>query len=234
MFEKFLDDLGCGYADRKIYLLSMLNIILLSKVNFQVVIYLYGPGASGKSQLTSLLKALIGNTSVMSTTLDALSHDKFEIINFLGKKLILVNDSDGSLKNSSTVKAYSGNDELRGRNMFQALTQNIMPEGLMVIVSNNPIHLEQKDFNNGLSRRMKTYETFKTTNSRTPLITRFDNKWEGPLVKELSAIYNKITSLQTEIVEKYINSSEAAVPSLRESFDTSKKNFNNVGAWMSE
>lgn len=126
------------------YLLCILNIIIRSELRYQVIIYIYGIGGSGKSQLTTRIKALLGHQSVLSTTLDALSLDRFEIVNFIGKKLVLINDTNGILKDSSTMKAYSGSDELRGRTMFNVITHNVMPEGIMVVVGNEPLIIEKK------------------------------------------------------------------------------------------
>jgi phage/plasmid-associated DNA primase len=59
---KFLDDLCCGKEDRKKYLGSILYSIVLSALQFQIIVYIFGPGASGKSQLPTLLIALLRGT----------------------------------------------------------------------------------------------------------------------------------------------------------------------------
>ena len=234
VFNKFIDDLSDGKEDRTTYLLCIMNIILLSKIHYQVIFYLYGPGASGKSQFTTLLKALIGTPSIMSTTLDALSSDGFAVINFIGKTLVLINDTSGKLKESSTIKPYNGGDELRGRTMFNAITENILPEGIMFIVGNEPLTLDKGDYNDGMARRLKSYETVRTTTNRSPLIARNENGWHGLLVPELPAIYNKVTLLNSDLVDQYITFNEKYIHSLGAVFSLTNKILNTVAAWMYE
>ena len=49
VFDKFIKDLACNYKDREIYLLCILNFVILSKVELQSVIYLFGPGSSPRA-----------------------------------------------------------------------------------------------------------------------------------------------------------------------------------------
>lgn len=101
--------------------------------------YIFGPGATGKSQLTTLLIVLIAEQSVVTTTLNALSHDKFEIANLTGKKLVLINDTDGHLKDSTLLNGYSGLNVLRGRRMYVQGTVEFRPKGIILAVSNSPL-----------------------------------------------------------------------------------------------
>lgn len=176
-FDKFLSDLSGGHNNSKLYLLSLLNVIVTSQLNYHIIIFLHGPAASGKTVLTTLLKALVGHESVMSSTLEALSSDHCEVSNFPGKKMILVNDTNGILRDSATLKAFSGMDELRGRAMFQGITTSVEPEGVIVIVGNESLSLDKPDYNDGFTRRIRPYETSLVSNSRTPLIEKIGNKF---------------------------------------------------------
>ncbi len=114
-FLKFLDDFYSGYEDRKTYLPSILQTILLSTTDFQIIVYIWGPGGTGKSMLPTLLIALLGDQSRISMTLSALSNDQFEVSNLGGKKIVLINDTNGIMKDPSVLKAYSDGDLLRDR-----------------------------------------------------------------------------------------------------------------------
>lgn len=48
VFDKFLKDLSSGYFDREIYLLAILKLIIETRLEYQVFIYPFPPGASGK------------------------------------------------------------------------------------------------------------------------------------------------------------------------------------------
>lgn len=78
----------------------------------------------------------------MTTSLNALQSDQFELANLVRKKLILVNDTKGVLNDASIVNAYSGQDSLRGRMMHTQGTNSITPEGIMFFVENTPLEVE--------------------------------------------------------------------------------------------
>jgi len=88
---------------------------MVSVLQFQVIIYFFGPGGSGKPQLIRLIIALLREHAILSPTLEALSSDQFEIVNLSGKKLVLIHDISGEIKDTHIIKAYSGQGLLRGR-----------------------------------------------------------------------------------------------------------------------
>lgn len=104
-----------------------------------------------------MLIALLGEQAVLSTTLNALSSDQFEVINLAGKKLILVNDTSGEIKDTNMIKAYSGQDTLRGRRIHVQGTDDIVPEGIIFAVGNTP--LTTMDTGSAISRRLRVFET---------------------------------------------------------------------------
>jgi putative DNA primase/helicase len=224
VFLKFLDDLCCGKEDRKKYLRSILYTIVLSTLEFQVIVYIFGPGARGKSQLTTLLIPLLGEYSVISTTLLALESDHFEVVNLIGKKFILVNDTSGIIKDTHIIKAYSGHDLLRGRSMHRQGTVEVPPEGIIVTVGNDPLNII--DSGNAIGKRLRAFETTKVSDSRRPVILKRYDTWIGPLSQELSGIFNWIIDQDFMDVENYMVKTKQFVPSFKDSFQHSLSNGN--------
>lgn len=233
VFLKFIEDFWSGYNDRIAYLRSMLNAVVCSKITYQVIFYIFGPGAPGKFQLPTLLIALIGEQSGVSTTLNALSNDQYEVVNLVGKKLVLINETSDIMKDLTRVKRYSGLDSFRGRRMNIQGRIEVRPEGVLVGVGNSP--LEIQDTGNAMVRRLRSFKTRIPSNSRSPLISRtgFHN-WERPLKKELSGILNWVLDIEDKQVDNYITRTEENVLSLKSSFQQSKLSMNSVLKWVEQ
>lgn len=235
VWDKFIDDMADGYGDRKILLRAFLNTIVLSKLDFQVILYIHGPGASGKSILTTVCTALTGENSVITTSLTALQSDQFELSNLGGKKLVLISDTSGILNDPSKIKAYSGQDALRGRNMHTQGTYEVIPEGIMLFVGNQP--LEVDDSGNAVERRLRTFSTVRVTDSRVSLIKRgktVNEPWLGALARELPGIFNWVISQDETEVENYMNNPRKHVKSFEDEYRNSKARLNPVFEWASE
>lgn len=120
--------------------------------------------------ITTLITALIGQHSVITTTLEALQSDQFELSNLGGKKLVLISDTNAILKDPSKLKAFSGGDALRGRNMHTRGTYEVIPEGVILCVGTQP--LETHDSGNAIMRRLRSFETERVSTTRKQLIYR--------------------------------------------------------------
>ena len=102
--------------------------ILLSKTEYQILIYIQGPGASKKSTFVKLLVYLIAFSFTHTTTLKALNKDMFEIINLIEKRLVIINDTEEYIQNLNIVKTYVGNDSLKKKLMYTQDTLEIHAE----------------------------------------------------------------------------------------------------------
>ena len=151
-FGKYLDSFCDGMEDRKEYLKSMCFSTLLSKTDLQVFFYFYDFGGSAKSTIGMVLEYIIGEEATCSTTLKALNTDQFEIANLIGKKLIIISDTEKYSKDLSILKAYVGGDSLRARTMFTQGSQSISCEGMIIIIGNDP--LNSRDSCNAIYRRV--------------------------------------------------------------------------------
>lgn len=72
----------------------MLNSPLKSKTTLQYFYYVYGPDASRKSSIVNIMVYLLGEKAVHTTTLKRLDQDSFKIVNWVEKKLSIINDTE--------------------------------------------------------------------------------------------------------------------------------------------
>lgn len=138
-FSQFVDHLCDGMKDRKEYLKAIFYTILLGKTELQVFFYLYGYAGTGKSTVGTLLSYLIGEEGTCATSLKALNTDPFEIANLIGKKRVVISDTEQYFKDLSVLKAAVGQDALRARTMHTQGTQQIVCEGIILIIGNEPL-----------------------------------------------------------------------------------------------
>lgn len=203
-FHKFLHQVCNGYLDRISFLRAWLNIVLHQKIYLQVFFVIVGPGASGKSTLASIATALVGKEGTITTSLRSLHNDPFECVNLDGKKLILINDSERYSGDLDILKQIVGCDSLKGRTKYVQGSTEVLPEGIVTIITNNPI--TSSDNSNALSRRMRSFKTEIVFSDRIPLIYYKDQSWFGPLSEELPGIFNYIYSMDhKDVLEAIMN-----------------------------
>ena len=93
-FESFLNTSCEGLQDRKIFLKSFAWALIHRKTEFQIFVFVYGPGGTGKSTLANILTAMVGKAATVTTSLKRLQSDTFEVSNLVGKSLILLSDTE--------------------------------------------------------------------------------------------------------------------------------------------
>lgn len=231
-FLKYLDDITEGFEDRKEFLRAFFYATLFQRVDLQVFLYLYGVGSTGKSTLGLIASALMGLEGVYTTTLKALNSDPFEVFNLIGRKLVLINDTEKYEADLSVLKAYVGGDSLRGRVMYTQGTTPVRGEGLIWAIGNQP--LATRDNTNSVWRRLRAFKTARISRSRVPLLSFVEGKAVGHLAQELPGILNWVLGSSSEKLDKYIVNYEQNVPSLRESLQESRALISPIQQWIKE
>jgi hypothetical protein len=99
------------------------------------------------------MKASLGKGMVITTTLANLHNDKFEGTNIIGKKIILISDSDDYHKDLSVLKALTGGDCILGRIKHQQGSVEILVRALTIIVGNQA--LSSTDTGGAITRRQR-------------------------------------------------------------------------------
>ena len=231
-FFEFLEGVTEGFEDRKEFLRSFLYATIHQRVDLQVFLYLYGKGGTGKSTLALIASALIGDEGVYSTSLKALNGDQFEVVNLIGKKLILINDSEKYSEDLGILRAYVGGDTLRGRVMYTQGTVSVRGEGMIWITSNSS--LRTRDRGEAIWRRVRPFKTSRVSRSRKTLFTFVEGQPSGVLADELPGILNWILGSTPESLEKYIVRFEENVLSLQEAIVETKTLLSPLHQWFKE
>jgi putative DNA primase/helicase len=120
--------------------------------DIQKFLELIGPGGTGKSTLTRLLVAFIGELNTVTTDLKNLESNRFETAALYGKKLALITDENKYGGDVSQLKRITGGDPLRfeHKNKQQKGT-GFVYKGMVVVTSNEAI--QTSDYTSGLIRR---------------------------------------------------------------------------------
>jgi phage/plasmid-associated DNA primase len=87
----------------------------------------------------------------------------------MGKKLILISDSEQYSGDLQVLKQIVGNDALQGRAKSIQGSFEVVPEGLVLIVTNHPI--TSRDTSQALIRRMITFKAERVFEERRPFIS---------------------------------------------------------------
>jgi putative DNA primase/helicase len=119
--------------------------------DLQKFLEVIGRAGTGKSTLVRLLVEAIGKENQATTDLKNLETNRFEAAGLYGKRLVVINDSSRYGGEVSTLKALTGGDPIRLEKKNQQQGQSFVFDGVVVIVSNEPI--QTTDYTSGMIRR---------------------------------------------------------------------------------
>jgi len=219
--RSFIEDLAGGLTDRINYIYCILYSILTNRIHNQVFILIKGDGSTGKSTLANLFIALVGPFNTVTTTLTSLSKDTFEVSNLSNKKLIIINDAELYKGDISILKQVVGLDLLPGREKHKQGSEEIEAEGMVVILSNHFLHLN--DDTSALSRRQRILTTDKIHKGISNLINYRKNKISGEFVEELPSLIHYLIDMDPNKVDNTIRDI-SMVPSLLPVYETMEMN----------
>jgi len=212
------------------FLKAVIISILRADTRAQVFIYFQGPGGTGKSTIVNVISVLVGEESTVTTTLRDLNTDRFEGSNLSGKRLIVINDTEGFKGDLQVLKAISGGDSIQGRNKFEKGSFEVRPKGTVVISGNLP--LLTKDSSGAMGRRLRTITMENIPTSKRPLLYRSGDKWKGPLASEISGILNWSRIPEDEALD--LLSNIELTPSLVKSHEQAIELMNPMIRWVRE
>ena len=110
----------------------------LQLYNLEFFLEIYGPRASGKSTFVRLMEAIVSRNLVTASSLHALDTNDFEKSKTAGKHLILLNEHDPYVGNSSYLKAATGGDLIHINPKYKE-PYDIRNIGVIVLTSNDPL-----------------------------------------------------------------------------------------------
>ncbi len=152
-------------------------------------LYIVGPGSSGKSVFAHIISSLLPLEDVIATRLKDLNQDKFEVLNLANKLLVIINDLEEYVGDLSVLKAFVGQDVLKGSAKYVQGTFKVYPSGLLVVLANQGLS-SHKDSGGALSRRTCYFIADTVSTSRNALIIPNPNGYTGILADERAGILN--------------------------------------------
>jgi putative DNA primase/helicase len=172
----------------------------------QRYIELIGAGGTGKGTVLRLVQALLGKENFAVTNLKQLEGNRFESAMFYGKKAIFITDSERYTGDVSTLKALTGEDDLRFEKKNVQQTGSFVFPGVVWVAANEAI--QSTDYTNALARRRlsMSFECFTPPNLREDLMLKFKPYLPGLLYWVLS--------MNACEVADYFRNTNKRVPSL--------------------
>lgn len=137
VFDAYMDTLTHSNQDMQRFLLQFVGACLSNVPGYKLkkMIFLVGPGNTGKSQLKRLIELLLGEKNCCSMGLKQLESE-FGPINIRNKRLVGSADmSFASVKEVSILKMITGGDSFSARQMYQAPTDFVYT-GLAMFCTN--------------------------------------------------------------------------------------------------
>jgi putative DNA primase/helicase len=188
--------------------------IVTGRTDWQKYLELVGAGGTGKSTLTRLATALIGQENVHTTTLKKLEKEKFETASIAGKRLVLINDSERYAGEVGKLKNLTGQDTLPYEVKFKQSKGGFTPNAL-VIVSTNEV-IQSCDYTSGLARRRISVPMFNQIKGdrQKNLIEHKNGQMYGEFLPYIPGLLNWVLSMDEELATSIVKNYEVSVPSL--------------------
>jgi putative DNA primase/helicase len=199
-FAEFLSSLVNHNSNRLKILRACLKLIFTNNLVYQIALYIYGPGGTGKSTFINLLMYLLGKEVTLSTSMPQLN-SRFGLASIIGKYLLVLND----------VSLYRGQEPKTIKNI---ITQDVMeadvkykqpisftPNSFLIFTSN--VLWDIKNSTTGLSRRMIYFPCDNVPNHKELDLFKImrNNEVVGSLIPYLGGFINWILSCPQEYVD---------------------------------
>jgi len=168
----------------------------------QKFLELIGLGGTGKSTLTRLLVAFIGEKNHTVTDLKNLETNRFECASLYGKRLAIINDSSRYGGEVAVLKAATGGDPLRLEKKNQQQSGSFVYKGVIAIVSNEPI--QTADYTSGLIRRRMPVNFNRKVTDADKEKWRHVGGIENAMQAELPGILNWVLSMSNDEVKSVV------------------------------
>jgi|GEM_PF-2927131 len=226
-----------GQIDQVFFALCFFNAIVCRRSDIQVLLQIIGKAGSGKSTFTRLAEALIGGANVQATQMELLDVDKFELSNFIGKPLILINEIDSNYKgDGSILKGLTGGDRMLNRiKHHQSRGKDFVYYGKVLITANEefkPLRVyDDWDRRNRVLRFQKTVEKSKV---RDLIENLEDGSIGGDFAPHVPAFLKLVLSISPDLVKQVLVNPETYAPSMSDIRQDSILKESSIAQWLEE
>lgn len=231
-FLTFLKEFCENKEDQMLFIRSYMWAALTGYYEDQSFLALFGPGGTGKSQLTNIFIAVIGAHNSITTSLRDLCHDKFEIPLLLDKRLVVISDHEYYKGDTSVLKQLIGGDSARGRvkNSMEIGDQRCFAK--FIVVGNTPI--ASFDAGGAMNRRQVAIPAYNISESRVDLLG-FDknNNPTGLLKNEIPGIAFWALSMDPDQAKRYLTD-RSLLDSLTQSCEDIELITNPIKSWIKD
>ena len=161
---KFLGESTGGDEQLIAFLQRWAGYVLSGSTKEQALVFVYGPGGTGKSVFLSVLSGIMGNyaTTAAMDVLTASKYDRHstEIAELAGARLVTASETDESRSwDEAKVKTLTGSDRISARFMRQDLFQ-FTPQFKLMLSGNSLPNL--RDCGHAMRRRFRVVPFDKT------------------------------------------------------------------------
>lgn len=205
---------------------AYLKAVVVGRCDLHRFLECIGAGGTGKSTFQRLATDLVGKENTIITTLKQLEGNRFETAALYGKRLALITDSERYGGDVSTLKAITGEDEVRNERKGIQQTKGFRFSGMVIVAANEPI--QSSDYTSGLKRRRLTVPF---NHQILPHLRRDLNKEFKPY---LPGLLEWVLLLPDQEVEKLVRDTENSVHSLANYNAEFLLETNPLADWMND
>lgn len=168
---------------------AILYLIITNNLTYQIALYVYGPGGTGKSTFTNMISHLLGPTASVTTNLRNLQ-SRFGLSPLKDKLLLIISELPLTLGSEPQIlKNIIGGDVLTSEEKYKTPTQ-MLPNSFVIVTSNTVWNFQNSS--TGIARRF-VYIVFsykpKETNNNLFNLTK-NNQATGILTGYLPHLIN--------------------------------------------
>jgi putative DNA primase/helicase len=171
---------------------------------------------------------LVGLDNTHITELRLLETNRFETAELVGKRLVLITDSDRYGGPVKVLKALSGDDVVRSERKY-ADPHTLTPEAMVLVAANEQI--QSTDYTSGLERRRISIPFRHRPTQERQLIAFRRGEAAGEFVPYLPGLLNLVLNLPDADMEQLLRHTTQAVPALREAWTRALVEANDLAHW---
>lgn len=146
IWDAFIDRVTGGNNDLARYLARVVGYCLTGSTQEQVLFFLYGSGANGKSTFLNVLRRLLGDDLAKQTSYETLAFKKHgrgstnDLARLQGVRAVLTTEiEDGSQLDESLVKQLTGGEAITARFLYREFTEYDPKFKLLIAGNHKPV-----------------------------------------------------------------------------------------------